>query len=162
MPNRSNRLYFVFIGPRASLVAQLVKNLPAILKTWFQSLGWEDPVEKGKATHTSILAWRIPWTIHFTGLQRVGHNWVTFNFTFFGPQSFRHIVFTIRDSYAISHHHWSMNGPLFPHSYRHKSVDWFINWPILIMFHTFIIQWIHEKKVLKDINFNYCVTHISL
>ena len=118
MPNRSNRLYFVFIGPRASLVAQLVKNLPAIPKTWFQSLGWEDPVEKGKATHTSILAWRIPWTIHFTGLQRVGHNWVTFIFTLFGPQSFRHIVFTIRDSYAISHHHWSMNGPLFPHSYK--------------------------------------------
>ena len=96
------------------------------------------------------------------GLQRVGHNWATFIFTFFGPQSFRHIVFTIRDSYTISHHHWSMNGPLFPHSYRHKFVDWFINWSTLIMFHTFIIQWIHEKKVLKDINFNYCVTHISL
>ena len=47
---------------QASLVAQLVKNLPAILETWVQSLGWEDPVEKGKATHSSILAWRIPWT----------------------------------------------------------------------------------------------------
>ena len=46
----------------ASLVAQLVKNLPAIRKTWVQSLGWEDPLEKGKATHSSILAWRIPWT----------------------------------------------------------------------------------------------------
>ena len=47
----------------ASLVAQLVKNLPAMWKTWVQSLGWEDPLEKGKATHSSILAWRIPWTV---------------------------------------------------------------------------------------------------
>ena len=45
----------------ASLVAQLVKNLPAIWETWVQSLGWEDPLEKGKATHSSILAWRVPW-----------------------------------------------------------------------------------------------------
>ena len=46
-----------------SLVAQLVKNLPAVWETWVQSLGWEDPMEKGKATHSSILAWRIPWTV---------------------------------------------------------------------------------------------------
>ena len=44
----------------ASLVVQLVKNLPAIWETWVPSLGWEDPLEKGKATHSSILAWRIP------------------------------------------------------------------------------------------------------
>ena len=48
----------------ASFVAQLVKNLPAMWETWVRSLGWEDPLEKGKATHSSILAWRIPWTIH--------------------------------------------------------------------------------------------------
>ena len=47
----------------ASLVAQLVKNLPAMQETWVRSLGWEDPLEKGKATHSSILAWRIPWTV---------------------------------------------------------------------------------------------------
>ena len=47
----------------ASLVAQLVKNLPAKQETWVGSLGWEDPLEKGKATHSSILAWRIPWTV---------------------------------------------------------------------------------------------------
>ena len=47
----------------ASLVAQLVKNLPATWETWVQSLGWEDPLEKGKATHFSILAWRIPWIV---------------------------------------------------------------------------------------------------
>ena len=44
----------------ASLMAQLVKNLPAILETWVRSLGWEDPLEKGTATHSNILAWRIP------------------------------------------------------------------------------------------------------
>ena len=49
---------------KASLVAQLVKNLPAVWETWVRYLGWEDPLEKGKATHSSILAWRIPWTVH--------------------------------------------------------------------------------------------------
>ena len=48
---------------RASLVAQLVKNLPAMRETWVRSLGWEDALEKGKATHSSIRAWRIPWTV---------------------------------------------------------------------------------------------------
>ena len=45
----------------ASLVAQLVKNLPAMPVTWVRSLGWEDPLEEGMATHSRILAWRIPW-----------------------------------------------------------------------------------------------------
>ena len=48
----------------ASLVAQLVKNLPAMWETWVGSPGWEDPLEKGKATHSSILAWRSPRTVH--------------------------------------------------------------------------------------------------
>ena len=48
----------------ASLVAQLVKNLPAMQETWVRSLGGEDPLAKGKATHSSILAWRIPWIIY--------------------------------------------------------------------------------------------------
>ena len=47
----------------ASLVAQLVMNPPAMQETWVRSLGWEDPLEKGKAAHSSILSWRIPWTI---------------------------------------------------------------------------------------------------
>ena len=58
----------------ASLIAQLVKNLPAMWETWVRSLGWEDPLEKGKATHSSILAWRIPWAIQSMGSQRVGHD----------------------------------------------------------------------------------------
>ena len=48
---------------QASLVAQLVKNLPAMWETWVQYLGWEDTLEKGKATHSRILDWRIPWIV---------------------------------------------------------------------------------------------------
>ena len=64
---------------RASLVAQLVKNMPAMQETWVQSLGWEDPLEESMASHFSILAWRIPWTEEPSGLQsmgsrRVGHD----------------------------------------------------------------------------------------
>ena len=60
-------------------MAQLVKNPPAVQETWVQSLGWEDPLERGKATHFSVLAWRIPWTeepggLQSTGLQRVRHD----------------------------------------------------------------------------------------
>ena len=68
--------------PRASLVAQMVKNLPAMQETQVQPLGQEDPLEKGMAMHSSILAWRIPWTeesggLQSVGLQRVRHAWVT-------------------------------------------------------------------------------------
>ena len=55
-----------------SLVAQMVRNLPATQETQIQSLGWEDPLEKGMATHSSILAWRIPWTEEPGGLQSIG------------------------------------------------------------------------------------------
>ena len=53
----------------ASLVSQLVKTLPAMQETWVQSLGWKDPLEKGMATHSRILAWEIPWTEEPGGLQ---------------------------------------------------------------------------------------------
>ena len=49
--------------PRASLVAQLVKDSSAMRETWVRSLGWEDPLDTGMTTHSSILAWRIPWTV---------------------------------------------------------------------------------------------------
>ena len=63
-------------------MAQTVKNLPAMQETWVSSLGWEDPLEEVMATHSSILAWRIPWTeepgrLQSMGSQRVGHNRVT-------------------------------------------------------------------------------------
>ena len=68
----------------ASLVAKLVKNPPAMWETWVRSLGWEDPLEKGMPTHSSILTWRIPWghkesdmteqlSIHFTSLHFTSH-----------------------------------------------------------------------------------------
>ena len=63
----------------ASLVAQMVKNLPAMQETWLPSLGWEDPLEKGMATHSSILAWRIPWTEEPDGLQSMGSQRVRHN-----------------------------------------------------------------------------------
>ena len=76
--SRKNLLSF----PLASLVAQRVKRLPATWETRVQSLGWEDLLEKEMATHSSILAWRIPWTeepggLQFTGSQTVRHDWAT-------------------------------------------------------------------------------------
>ena len=69
--------------PWASLLAQTLKNLPAMQETSVWSLDWKDPPEKKTATHSCILAWRIPWTekpdrLQSMGLQRVGHNWLTF------------------------------------------------------------------------------------
>ena len=81
-----------FIGQKhkASLVAQMVKNLPAMHDTWVWSLGQEDPLEKEMASHSNILAWEIPWTeepgkLQSMESQRVGHNWeinTTFNVGF--------------------------------------------------------------------------------
>ena len=55
-----------------SLVAQMVKNLPAMRETWVLSLGWEDPLDESMATHSNILAWRIPWTEESGGIQSTG------------------------------------------------------------------------------------------
>ena len=66
----------------ASLLLQSVKNLPAMQEIWIRSLGWEDPLEEGMATHSSILVWRIPmdrgaWWVLSMGSQRVGRDWAT-------------------------------------------------------------------------------------
>ena len=82
MPSKIPRNLIYYHSKRrqwASLMAQLVKNLPAMRETWVRSLGWEDPLEKEMATHSSILAWRIPWMeepggLQSTGPQRVGHD----------------------------------------------------------------------------------------
>ena len=68
-----------FNGRLVSLVAQRVRNLPAMQETWVRSLGQEDPLEKGMATHSSIFAWKIQWTeepgeLQSTGPLRVGHS----------------------------------------------------------------------------------------
>ena len=77
-----------YIHYKASMGAQMVKNLPAIWETWVWSLGQEDPLEEEMVTHSSILTWRIPWTeesgrLESTGSQRVGQDWATNTFTFF-------------------------------------------------------------------------------
>ena len=63
----------------ASFVAQLVKNTYAMQETWVRSLDWEDPLEKGMASHASILVWRIPWTEEPSGLQSMGSQRVRHN-----------------------------------------------------------------------------------
>ena len=80
------------------LVPQMVKNLPAMQKTWIQSLGQEAPLEKGTAIHSSILAWIIPWTgqpggLQSMGLQRVGHDWETDTFLHFNVQFIDLVLF---------------------------------------------------------------------
>ena len=72
----------------ADKVAQRVKNLPAMWETQVESLGQEDPLEEGMATHSRILAWRVPQTeepsgLQFMGLPRVGYEWITNTFTYF-------------------------------------------------------------------------------
>ena len=81
------QMFFSLNGPIdfllwTSLIAQLVKNLPAMQETWVWFLGWKDPLEKEVETHSSILAWRIPCTeepggLQSMGSQKVGHDWVT-------------------------------------------------------------------------------------
>jgi len=73
------KVFKLIFHKRASLVAQLVKNIPAMLETPVQFLGHEDPLEKGMTTHSSVLAWRISWTeepgrLHSMGSQRLGHD----------------------------------------------------------------------------------------
>ena len=76
--NHSLALPLSCLGPvtvfLASLVAQLVKNPPAMWETWVPSLGWEDPLEKSVDTHSNILAWRIPWTVWSHGVQSARHD----------------------------------------------------------------------------------------
>ena len=91
---KSTGLHVLEFIHRACLEIQTVKNLPAVRETWVQSLVWEDPLEKGMATHLSFLAWRIPRTeqpvgLLSIGLQRIGHDWATNAFTFFHPLSWR-------------------------------------------------------------------------
>ena len=80
--------------PRASLVAQMVKNLPAMQETWVLSLGWKDTLEKGMATHSSILPWRNPWTEEPGRLQSMG--WQRVGWTYCLYYSFINLVVLFR------------------------------------------------------------------
>jgi len=91
-------------------MAQSVKRLPATRETWIQSLGWEDPPDKEMATHSSILAWRIPWTEEPSGLQSlgsqvVGHDWGTS----LSLSSQRRQEEETREDEMVGWHHW-LNG----------------------------------------------------
>ena len=82
LASRTSWHWFLSSAPTASLVVHMVKNLPTMRETWVWFLGQEDPLEKGMATHSSILAWRIPWTeetgwLQSMGSQRVRHNWAS-------------------------------------------------------------------------------------
>ena len=75
----SRSVYAFFVATDSSLVAQMVKNLPAMQEMWVQSLGQENPLEKGMATHSSILVWEIPWKkeagqLQSMGSKRAGHD----------------------------------------------------------------------------------------
>ena len=96
-------------------MAQMVKHLPAMWKTWVRSLGWEDPLEKKLATHSSILAWRTPWIEEPGGLQsmqlqRVEHNWATsFSLSF----SFIMIIIPltfVSSNFLIGHQSWEQGN----------------------------------------------------
>ena len=102
----------------ASVVAQLVKN-PAMGETWVWSLGWEDPLEKGKVTHFSILAWRIPWTIPSMRSQRVRHNWATFTaLSVFNTYQFPSVLNTCFNITFLqdrcNNNEWPEGGFIFP------------------------------------------------
>ena len=77
LPEATKLILTGFRGGQASLVAQMIKNLPAMQETWVRSLGQEDPLKEGMASHSIILAWRIPWTEEPSGLQSMGSqkNW---------------------------------------------------------------------------------------
>ena len=104
------------------------KNLPAMQETWIWSLVWEDPLEKGMATHSSILTWRIPWTeepggLQSMGLQRVRHDWATNTFT----PPFILLLFQHRGLKpkmgkcfsSVQFSHWVMSSSLRPHGLQH-------------------------------------------
>ena len=92
----------------ASLVAQLVKNSPAMRQTWVRSVGWEDPLEKGKATHSSIPASRIPWTSWWGHKESDTTEWLTLSLFTWNNQ-LRTWTFKETPQDPSHHHHWRLN-----------------------------------------------------
>ena len=88
----------IYIYAWASLMAQMVKNLPAMQETWVRFLDWKDPLEKRMVTHSGIIVWRVSWTkephrLQSMGLQRVGHDWATNTYTIYAHNHICHIVY---------------------------------------------------------------------
>ena len=110
--------YSSLINRMVSLIAQLVKNPPATQETpvWF--LGWEDPLEKGKATYSSNLAWRIPRSVLSMGLQRVRYDWVTF--TLYTTHTMLHKQYLLSELFVLENSQ-STRKPLHPPPLKTKS-----------------------------------------
>ena len=85
-------------------MAQLVKNVPATWETWVRSLGWEDLLENGKATHSSILAWKIPWTVESMGQQNFGHDWATFTYSVYKEHPYAVTQIQLCEHFITLHH----------------------------------------------------------
>ena len=120
------QIWGYFFTVRASRVMQLVKNPPAMRETWIWSLGWEDPLEEGKATHSSILAWRIPWTVWSMGSQRVRHKWLTFTSLQLSCDKIIRIVVC----YANTYNHVSAARPLSLRLLLQTSPGWWGDGPL--------------------------------
>ena len=111
--------------PWASLVAQMVKNSPAMWESWVWSQGWEDPLEKGTATHSSVPAWRIPWTEEPGRLQSMGlqsRTWLTFAFT-----TWKLCSFFSAYSCLCSHYRCSWLPGLGGQYHEDLTFDWHMN-----------------------------------
>ena len=116
-----------YISP---LVAQKVKNLPAMQETQVWSLGWEDPLEEGMATYSSILAWRILWTegpgwLQFVGLQRVGHDWATNTFTYLSTMWWGFLKLTLENSFESVLMRWMKLEPIIQSKVSQKEQYWY-------------------------------------
>ena len=123
----------------ASLMAQTIKNLPAMWESWVQFLAWEDPLEQGMATHlpmASILVWRVPWTekpirLQSMGMQRVRHDWVTKTHRYTHTHTHTRTCINFKNQswnlvYWSTKYHLSLHNILF-----HSSGLYFIPWLVI-------------------------------
>ena len=121
-------------------VAQLVENLPAMQETWVQSLGQEEPLEKEKATYSSVLAWRIPWTVYSMGSRRVRYDWGTFT----REWSLKHIHGMTKVRGRLSSLVIFVNKVLFTPSHIHFFVSFFLSFHISDI----IFLWVNSPSMI--------------
>ena len=129
-----DELKWVSLGPallkRASLVAQMAKNLLTMQAIWVQSLGWEDLPEKEMATHSTIPAWRIPWMeepggLQSLGSQRVGHGWATsLSLSCYSLNAFNSICLLLKLNPNLVYATFWLCSPLQPHATCFHVVSW--------------------------------------
>ena len=126
-------------------MSQLVKNPPAMQETWIRSLGWEDPLEKGKANHSSILAWRIPWTCIVQGVAKSQTQLSSFHFHFsFFIHIHSHTYFPLLNTHTQSY--------IFRHTDTHTMVHRYVSKNTHAYKHTFYLV-LYILRVPRGINF---------